>query len=205
MVWENVQRLIWGSTWPTNWAPEAVFYIPQKVLSVSMWSDTDVKPGKIIWENDQRPEFYLFCGPWKVVTLNLWVNTDVNLVETLLEKLPKTGIFYLFWGPRIGSLRPSLYTCESSANEEIKQDCREFRGFFKQNSRFLTHLEAQNGQKTFLHTSKSFEWIQRICLKKTDENLYTDLFLALFRAKKARNFDPQGPFFTHTHTHQICL
>ena len=28
-----------------------------------MWSNTDVKPGNLFWENAQRPEFGLIFGP----------------------------------------------------------------------------------------------------------------------------------------------
>ena len=40
-----------------------IFSTHLKVLAMSMWSNTGVKPVKTFWKNDQRPEFVLLWGP----------------------------------------------------------------------------------------------------------------------------------------------
>ena len=40
-----------------------IFSTPLKEIAMSMWSNTDVKPVKTFWENDQRPEFWFILGP----------------------------------------------------------------------------------------------------------------------------------------------
>ena len=86
-----------------------------KVLAMSMWSNTDVKPAKTFWESGQSPEFLLtlgskmaqklglwgpYCthfgaqkldlwGPYstrlKVLAMSMWSNTDVKPAKTFWE------------------------------------------------------------------------------------------------------------------------
>ena len=43
-----------------------------KVLAMSIWSKTDVKPVKKFWESDQTTQFLLTLGPKMVQKLGLW-------------------------------------------------------------------------------------------------------------------------------------
>ena len=118
----------------------------------------------------------------------------------LLEKWPKTGIFYIFWGPQIGSLRPSLYICERSTYDHIKQDCREFRGFFEQNSRFWLIWRPKMVQKYFCtHLKVSSESSVYFSRKQTKTYIRT-YFGLISGQKRPANLVHRGHFL-HTHTY----
>ena len=48
-----------------------IFSTPLKVPEMRMWSNTDVKPVKTFWENEQRLEFQLILGSkmWTILGL----------------------------------------------------------------------------------------------------------------------------------------
>ena len=116
-----------------------------KVLAMSTWSNTDVKPVKPFWENDQKPEFWIILRPemapildlwgpcstyyWKY--LSMWSDTDAKPVKTF-EKVTKVQNLHLLCGPK----RPKNLAFEAhivqisamSSNEHIKQDWYESRG-----------------------------------------------------------------------------
>ena len=48
---------------PKIWLLMPIFSTPLKVLAMSMWSNTDVKPVKTFWESNQKEEFWLIWGP----------------------------------------------------------------------------------------------------------------------------------------------
>ena len=48
-----------------------IFSTPLKVLGMSMWSNTVVKPVKTFWESDQTPEIFFTLGPKMAQKLGL--------------------------------------------------------------------------------------------------------------------------------------
>ena len=84
-----------------------------KVLAMSTWSNTDVKPVKTFWENDRRPEFWLIFGPkmplivglWgpystsplKILAMSMWSNTDVKPVKTFWEGERSPEFWLTLW------------------------------------------------------------------------------------------------------------
>ena len=49
-----------------------IFHTPLKVLAMSMWSNTTVKPMKTFWDHDQSPEFWLILESKMAQKLDLW-------------------------------------------------------------------------------------------------------------------------------------
>ena len=49
-----------------------IFYTPLKVLAISTWSNTAMKPVKTFWESDQGPEFLLTLGSKMAPKLGRW-------------------------------------------------------------------------------------------------------------------------------------
>ena len=49
-----------------------IFSTHLKVIGMSMWSNTVVKPVKTFWESDQTPEIFLTLGPKMAQKLGLW-------------------------------------------------------------------------------------------------------------------------------------
>ena len=67
-VWENYQSpefllIFWPKVDQKLWPLRSMFSTHLRVLAMSMWSNTDVKPVKIFWENGQRLEFLPIVGP----------------------------------------------------------------------------------------------------------------------------------------------
>ena len=105
-----------------------IFNTLLKLAQIDMYTKTDAQPVGNIWENDQRPEFWLIWGPkwpqnWASeahilhTSKSTW-NEHVKqyCCETgkkLLRKWPNTRNFSYFGaqnGPEIGPLRPIFYT-----------------------------------------------------------------------------------------------
>ena len=123
--WENHQRPIYiGAQSGTKIGPlMPIFSTALKVLEMSMWSNTDVKPKHLFrkWSKTGILPYFGVqngskIGPvGSIIYIHLkssynehvkqyWCETSGNL----LRKLPKSGILDLFWGPNIGPLRPIL-------------------------------------------------------------------------------------------------
>ena len=102
-----------------------------------MWSNTDMKPVKTFWENDQRPEFVIIFGSKWLQNLaseahiphttentsnehvkQYWCKTS----ENVLRKWLKSKILTYFGvqnGSQIGPFRPILYTSLEVAQVSI--------------------------------------------------------------------------------------
>ena len=108
---------IWGAQSDPKIGPlSPMFSTPLKVLTMSMWSNTDMKPVKTFGENDQRLEFWLSgskIGPLRPILYTskssyngyvkqCWSETIGNF----LRKWLKTTSLYLFGGPKFGHLGP---------------------------------------------------------------------------------------------------
>ena len=68
IFWENDQRpvfwLIWGPKVAQKNGPlRPIFSTHLKVLGMSMWSNTVVKPVKTFWEITKHQKFFLLWGP----------------------------------------------------------------------------------------------------------------------------------------------
>ena len=143
-----------------------IFHTLLKVL-VSMWSNTDVKPVKTFWENDQRPEFWLVLGAKMVPKLGLWGPYSTHRWKymwaceailmwnqrKLFEKMTKDLNFDLLWGPKWfqnwASEAHIPHTAESTC-EHVKQYwCETSENFLRKwpKSRILTYFGIQNGPK----------------------------------------------------------
>ena len=77
IFWENDQRPEFWLIWRAHGGPKIgplrpIFSTHLKVLGMSMWSNTVVKPVKTFWESDQTPEIYLTLGPKIAQKLGLW-------------------------------------------------------------------------------------------------------------------------------------
>ena len=110
-----------GSLGPT-------FYTPLKVVAMSTWNNTDVKPVKTFWENNQRPEFWACFGTknWAsdAHTAHIsesssnehikqdWWESRGNALTKRVENLN----FDLVGGPKLG-LWPLLHTYKSSSKK----------------------------------------------------------------------------------------
>ena len=124
-----------------------IFSTHLKVLAMSMWSNTDAKPVKTFWENDQRPEFLLILGPKMAPKLGLWGPYFTHhwkylqwVCEAILmwnhrklfEKVTKVQNFDLLWGPKWPTNwafeAHVVHISESNSIEHTKQDWCEFRG-----------------------------------------------------------------------------
>ena len=117
--------LFWGQKWDKNGPLRPIFSTPLKILAMSMWSNTDVKPVKTVRENDQRLQYWLIWGAnWSqnwaseahiLHTFKSSYNQHVKqywceISRNILRKWPKTGIWDLFWSPKIGPMRPTVNT-----------------------------------------------------------------------------------------------
>ena len=192
----SVLTYIWAQNGPKIGPLRPIFHTSQKVLAISMWSNTDVKTVKTFDS------------------------------ENVLTKCPKFRIlthFRVQSGPKMCAVGAHIvHIFESSSNEHIKQDWCESRGNFitKYSKTWnLTHLKAPNRPQnlglwglSFTHIQKwlkpayksSFVWIQWKLFKKIDENLYIDLFGPYLEPKRPANLDHRGPFFTHTWKYLHC-
>ena len=100
-----------------------IFSTHLEALAMSMWSNTDVKPVKTFYENDERPDFWLILDPKIAPKLGFdahlpytdestcnehvkqyWCKTSENFRES--DQSPELD---LLWGPK-WPVRPILYT-----------------------------------------------------------------------------------------------
>ena len=103
-----------GSVWP-------IFLTSLKVLTMSMWSKTNVKPLKKFRESDQRVKLWLIWGPKMGFFVHISESScneheskaGVNLKETIWQNSWKPK-FWLIWRPKtvqkFGPMEPNFYT-----------------------------------------------------------------------------------------------
>ena len=114
-----------------------IFSTHIKVLAISTWSNTDVKPMKTFWENEQRPEFWLILGPKMALKLDLygiysthswtylqWACEAILIWNQwkLFEKVTKVQNFDLLWDskwPQNMGLWGLSFTCLQNSSNEL--------------------------------------------------------------------------------------
>ena len=153
----------------------------------------------------------------------MWNNNNVKQLKTFWESgQTGTSIFTFFAaqnGPKIGHLRPILYTSVKVALMSINARMMEiqrkilnkifenlnFYSFWRSKNLGLWGLSFTHLQKNLQQTCKSsFKWIQQKLFKKIDENIYIDLFWPYLGPKRAQKFSPHGPFLhTNGNTHNM--
>ena len=121
LFWENDRRPEFWLILGPNVAQKIGSLRPKlsthlKVLSLSMCSNTDVKPLKTFWENNQRPEFLLILGPPQMAPkYGRWCSYSTQCCKNLqwsceailmwkqwklVEKVTQVQNFDLLWGPK---------------------------------------------------------------------------------------------------------
>ena len=132
----------------------SIFSTHLKVLAMSMWSNTVVKPVKTFWESDQTPEIFLTLGPKMAQKLDLWGPYFTHLWNWLqcaykarlmwiqtkrFNKIFKNLNFDSFWGPKWPQIwasgAPLLHTYKSSSNELVNMFQVNIAETFQENRR----------------------------------------------------------------------
>ena len=160
-----------------------IFSTHLKVLAMSMWCITDVKPVKTFWESDQTPEFDLL---WDLKWPRNWA-FEAHIVY--ISESSSNDHIKQDWCESGGKLFDKIFenlNFDSFGSPKWSKNL----GLW---SLLFTHL-----QKYPQWACKwSFKWIRLKIFKKIGENLYVDLFWPYLGPKMAWKFGPQGPFFTH--------
>ena len=220
----------WGPKWLKIGHLRPIFSTHLKVIAMSMYSNTDVKPVKTFWENS--PEFWLTLGSKMAPKLGLWGPYSTHCWKYLqwacgtilmwnhwkhFEKVTKVQNFCLLWGPKCPKDEVHIHISESSSNEHIKQDWCESRGNFSTKSQkpeFWLFWRPKMALKVWLLelifytptkvTPTSLEIKFHVNPVETfQENRRKPIYcpiLALFGAKNGPKIWPTGAIF-HTHTH----
>ena len=144
--WENFEKMtkdrnfdfLGAQSGPKIGPLRPIFSKHLKVLGMSMWSNTVVKPVKTFWESDQTSEIFLTLGPKMAQKLGLWDLYFTHLwkylqcaykarlmwIQTkLFNKIFENLNFDSFGGPEWPKIWASgaslLHTYKNSSNELV--------------------------------------------------------------------------------------
>ena len=146
-LWDRHFHLFWAQSGLKIRPVRSIFSIHQRVLAMSMWSNTAVKPGKTCFEEMTKDLNFtnfgaqngpkigslrsIFLTSLKVLAMSMWNNTMWNMLK-LFEKVTKIQNFDLFWvqnDQKNWAFETHIFHIyDSSSNEQMKQDWYESSG-----------------------------------------------------------------------------